>query len=239
MNREEHRLLEKKQKSDNRQRQYAFLVYEDSSYPDWMDRLDAMHIEALVSPYHDRDKNPDGSDKKPHWHVMLMFAGKKSKDQIDAIREKVLGPNYNKAFEDVGSLRGYARYMCHLDNPEKAPYDPADVRAFAGVDYDAIIALPSDDDNMLGDIFEYIREHNVRYFSDFLVMCRRDNPDWFSMMVRRKAYIVIEFIKSEAYKAKESERECYARGINPHTGEVIGAAGVALEKKENSHESQN
>lgn len=235
LNRAEQRALEK----DNRQRAYAFLVYEDSSYPDWMERLDAMHVEGIISPYHNQDKNPDGTDKKPHWHVLLIFQGKKSKEQINAIREKALGPNYNTAFEDIGSIRGYARYMCHMDNPEKAQYSRSDIKTLGGVDYDATIMLPSDDDKMLGDMIDYICEHNVRYFSDFLVMCRRDNPDWFSMLVRRRAYIILEFIKSEAYKAKEQERECYARGINPSTGEVIGAAGVALIEKENSHEGKD
>ena len=200
---------------DSRQRAYAFLAYEDSSYPDWMDRLADEHIAALVSPYHDRDKNPDGSDKKPHWHVMLMFEGKKSLKQLNEIRERVLGPNYNRGLENIGSLRGYARYMCHLDNPEKAQYSRSEVRAFGGADYDAVIMLPGDDVKMLGDIIEYIRTNGVEYYSDFLLMCRDNMPDWFSMLVTRKSYVVIEFIKSESARRQrereEMERKMYYR----------------------------
>lgn len=220
---------------DERKRQYAFLVYEDSSYPDWIERLDQMHVEGFVSPYHNKDKNPDGTRKKPHWHVLLMFEGKKSEAQINEIREKAIGPNYNKAFEDVGSLRGYARYLCHMDNPEKAQYDRLEVRALGGADYDAVIMLPSDDVRMLGDVMEYIRANNIRYFSDFLLICRDNNPDWFNMLVSRKSYVIIEFIKSETYKVQQMERDCYARGIDPATGEVLGMAELK-ERKQNESE---
>lgn len=209
---------------DGRQRVWAFLAYADSSYPDWQERLDAEHIEAIIG-MHDRDVNPDGEPKKLHWHVMLMFEGKKSVAQINEIRERVLGPNYNPAFEEIGSIRGYARYMRHLDNPEKAQYGMENIRCYAGVDYDAIISLPSDDVKMAGDMMEYIREHEIEYFSDFMLLCKRNNADWFSMLVTRKSHIIVEFIKSESYKRKEEraalERQAYAR---PEEPEVSGEA---------------
>lgn len=217
-----------KSKRDERQRCYAFLAYEDSSYPDWEERLADEHIAALVSPWHDQDVNPSGEPKKKHKHVMLMFEGKKSIEQINEIRERVLGPDYNRGFENIGSMRGYARYLIHADNPEKAQYSRAEVRAYGGADYDAITALASDDTRMIGDIMEYIRANGVRYYSDFMLMCRDNNPEWFSMLISRKSYVVIEFIKSEAAKirvAEEAEyRALYGRGyrlkVDPATGEL-------------------
>lgn len=206
----------KSKRVDTRQRAYAFLVYEDSSQPDWEERLADEHIAALVSPWHDQDTNPDGSPKKKHKHVMLMFEGKKSIEQINEIRERVIGPDYNKGFETIGSMRGYARYLVHADNPEKAQYSRSDVRAYGGADYDAITALASDDTRMIGEIMEYIRTNGVRYYSDFMVMCRDNNPEWFAMLISRKSYVVIEFIKSEAAKDKAAQeaacRAMYARG---------------------------
>lgn len=231
--------LVNEKKKDDRQRAYAFLVYEDSSNPDWLERLNQEHVEALVSPYHDRDFNPDGTPKKPHWHVMLMYDGKKSRAQINELRERVIGPDYNRKFEEIGTMRGYARYMCHMDNPEKAEYDKADVVALCGVDYDAIITLPGDDDRMIGDMMEYIREHEVRYYSDFMLMCKANNQDWFKLLVSRRSYVIIEFIKSEAAKAMHAEREAerearhtvdyimgrrLAKGVDPATGEVLEGA---------------
>lgn len=219
---------EGKSKRDERQRCYAFLAYEDSSRPDWEERLVDEHIATLVSPWHDQDVNPDGTPKKKHKHVMMMFEGKKSLAQINEIRERILGPNYNPKLENIGSMRGYARYLVHADNPEKAQYDRAEVRAYGGADYDAITALASDDTRMIGEIMEYIRANGVRYYSDFMLMCRDNNPEWFSMLISRKSYVVIEFIKSEAAKVRAAEeaafRETYGRGyrpkVDPATGEL-------------------
>ncbi len=188
----------KKGTSDKRARIYAFLAYKDSTYPDFKRRLDEEHVSALISPLHDRDKNPDGTLKKEHWHIMVMFSGKKSLAQVNEIRERVIGPGYNSGFEEVASMRGYARYMIHADNPEKAQYDRCDVTELGGADWDAITRLPGDDAKMLKEIMEYIRKNEVEYYSDFMLMCAENNPEWYTMLVSRKSYVVIEFIKSES-----------------------------------------
>ena len=54
-------------------RNFATVVYLESAPADWMERLDQHHIAALVSPLHDKDKNPSGEPKKAHYHVLLMF----------------------------------------------------------------------------------------------------------------------------------------------------------------------
>ena len=46
-----------------RTRVYAILVYEDSAPDDWRERLTQEHVAALISPYHDKAVNPDGSQK--------------------------------------------------------------------------------------------------------------------------------------------------------------------------------
>ena len=56
-----------------RTRNYACVVYADSAPSDWRDRLAATFIPSFISPYHDKDLNPTGEVKKPHWHVLIMF----------------------------------------------------------------------------------------------------------------------------------------------------------------------
>lgn len=221
----------KKRKKESRQRHYAFIVYEDSSPADWIERLKALHVEGLISPCHDKDVNPDGSAKKKHWHVLLTFQGLKSRAQIDEIREKTLGPDFNRAFEEVNSLRGYGRYLVHADNPEKAQYSRKDVTCLGGVDYDAVCALPSDDVAALAQIFEYIREKGIRYFSDFMLECSKSNQEWFSMLCTRKSFVVCAFIKSEAAKAKDEEKAAIMSSL--------AGAGVVTFKKGTDNESQD
>jgi len=236
--------VKKAKRGDSRQRVYGFMVYEDSSYPDWEERLEDEHIAALVSPWHDKDVNPDGTPKKKHKHVMLMFEGKKSVEQINEIRERVLGPNYNPGLENISSMRGYARYLTHMDNPEKAQYSRADIRQMGGADYNAIVCLPSDDNKMVSDIMDYIRANDIRYYSDLMVICKENNPEWFNLLVSRKSYVIIEFIKSESARMERMERateETLAKScldlleaqllermrkygfnpVNPSTGEIM------------------
>lgn len=196
---------ERKRTRDGRARQYAFVVYPDSAPEDWIKRLDDLHIEALISPLHDQDKNPDGSQKKPHWHCMLLFDGKKSLAQINDIREKILGSNYNPGLEDIGSLRGYARYLIHADNPEKHQYPKSGVIALGGADYDATIALPGDDVKMMGDILEFINSSDIYYFDQLLSVFKVSNPDWFSFLVQRRSYVVVQVLKAKAARARVGE----------------------------------
>lgn len=193
----------KKSRGAGRTRVYAILVYEDSAPDDWRERLTQEHVSALISPYHDKDVNPDGSQKKPHWHVMIMFDGVKSQEQVDALWDKVLGENRVKHYETVNSTRGYGRYLCHLDNPEKAQYSKDEVQALGGADYEEIISLPSDDWEILDQIFDYIDESGERYYSRLLRYCRRERRDWWKLLVQRHSYVVVSYLKSVATELRD------------------------------------
>jgi hypothetical protein len=100
-------------------RNWAFVVYPESAPDGWMELLADTHIPAFVSPLHDKDIDEDGSLKKPHYHVVLMFDGPTTQKRANEIIEPFCG---TKSAEYVKSLRGYVRYLIHLDNPEKAQY---------------------------------------------------------------------------------------------------------------------
>lgn len=87
-------MAEKKssQKADDRSRTWTFILYEDSAPDNWCDLLDEMHIEWVESPWHDRDVNADGEPKKKHKHILLLFQGKKSYEQIKQITDNLNSP---------------------------------------------------------------------------------------------------------------------------------------------------
>ena len=72
--------------------------------------------------------------------------------------------------ETVGSARGYARYLCHLDNPEKAQYSPSEVRCMGGADFYAVTNLPTDDLKMLGEVFTFIQEQEIYSLAELLTI---------------------------------------------------------------------
>jgi hypothetical protein len=184
-----------------RLRNFATVVYPESAPENWLEVLDRLHVPAFVSPLHNQDINPDGSPKKPHWHVLIMFAGVKTKEQAQAVIDAIGGVGC----ESVSTVRGYARYLVHADNPEKAQYSKSDVRAFSGADYDAITHLPTDDVKMVREMMEYIRVNQITSFAQFADVCAVDHEEWFRALVTKSTYFIKEYIKSLVWETSQPQ----------------------------------
>lgn len=182
-------------KKDERARNFATVVYPDSAPSDWFEILSDQMIPAFVSPLHNVDVNPTGEVKKPHYHVIVMFEGKKSKEQITEIFDLIGGVG----LEVVKSMRGYARYLCHLDNPEKAQYKPDEVRSLCGADYLGIIGLPIDRYKAIGEMMDYISQEEIKSYAELLMISRLYHPDWFRVLCDNGTYVIKEFIKSYSW----------------------------------------
>ena len=97
-----------------RTRNFGCVVYPESAPENWLEVLAENKVPALVSPLHDRDVDPQDQPKKPHFHVVIMFEGPKTIEQAKEIFDPIGGVGC----EVIKSIRGYVRYLCHLDNPE-------------------------------------------------------------------------------------------------------------------------
>ena len=190
--------MSEKKKPDSRARNFATVVYPESAPEGWLDKLTELMIPSFVSPLHDKDENPGGEQKKPHHHVIVMFEGKKSIEQIQEIFDTIGGVG----LEVVKSIRGYARYLCHLDNPEKAQYSPDEVRSFCGADYMGTIGLPIDKYKSIGEMMDYIVDSEVTAYADLLIYARQFRPDWFRVLCDNGSYVIKEFIKSYSWKLR-------------------------------------
>lgn len=207
---------------DVRGRNFATVVYPDSAPEDWREKLSEHHIPAFISPLHDKDINPTGEEKKAHYHVLIMFEGKKSDEQVKAIFDGFGGVGLEK----VGSLRGYARYLCHLDNPDKAQYPPDQVTSLHGADYISIIGLASDKYNAIREIMAFCMEKECYLYCDLLLYSSVHRSDWFRVLCDSGTVVVKEFLKSLDY-ARANRRCC---DFDPETGEVTFK--ISPEKKE-------
>ena len=105
-----------------------------------MEIVSDLKVETIISPLHDSDINPTGEPKKPHYHVMIMWESVKTKEQVMKIFKSFGGVGC----EPVNSIRGMARYFCHLDNPEKFQYPEENVITYGGADYFKLIGLAVD-----------------------------------------------------------------------------------------------
>lgn len=186
------------QKSTTRYRNFACVVYPDSAPVDWKEILSAHLIPTFISPLHDKDVNPNGEPKKPHYHVMLMYDGVKSPEQVAEVFSSFGGVGC----EIVKSIRGYARYLCHLDNPEKAQYDQGDVVSLAGADYVSTIGLAIDKYKAIREMIDYCEEHNIISYAELLRYCMSDRFDWFRILCDNGTYVVKEYLKSREWERK-------------------------------------
>ena len=175
-----------------RYRNFASVFYPESCPENWYDIITGWHVPVFVSPLHENDVNPTGEVKKPHYHIIIMFEGKKSEDQIRSFFDQIgcVG------LEVVSSLRGYARYLCHLDNPEKAQYDTGLVTCFGGADYNNVIGLPSDKYRAIREITDYCRENGVYAYAELLDFCAVYHYDWYKCLCDNGTYVVKEYLKS-------------------------------------------
>lgn len=65
-----------------RGRSWTIIVYPDSLPKNWLELL--QNEPVAISPLHDKDVNPDGTLKKPHYHIVLNYKGNKSFISIHA-----------------------------------------------------------------------------------------------------------------------------------------------------------
>ena len=185
-----------------RTRNFATIVYPESAPKDWLEKLADLKIEALVSPLHDQDKNPDGEPKKAHYHVILMFDNVKTIDQAQEITEQIGGVGIEK----ISSLRGYARYLIHADNPEKAQYNKADIKQFGGVDYEGICSLASDKYAAIREMISYCTDHRIISYADLLRYASEKNENWFRCLCDNGTVVMKEFLKSLAWEQQLPKR---------------------------------
>lgn len=190
--------------ADNRYRNFTAIVYPDSAVENWKTLLGEMCIPCFISPLHDKDINfLTGEPKKPHYHLILCFEGKKSIKQAQEIFDS-LKAVYSEKEMVVQSIRGAARYLCHLDNPEKAQYSEEDVIAFAGADYPSTIGLVTDKYRVIGEMIDFCENNNVLSYAELLMWSRENKFEWFRVLCDSGTYVIKEYLKSKTWMANTS-----------------------------------
>lgn len=188
------------QKTDDRVRNWTFLVYPESAPADWIEKLTDQQIPFVVSPLHDKDVTSTGEPKKPHWHVVLVFGGKKSYEAVKDITESVLGT----IPERVKDIRAMIRYLTHIDYPSKAQYDRNDIKLCGGVDIDldSYFLTKSDLKQIRREMFEFLIDNEITEICDLVDYAKINRPDWFDQIVNSD-YLMMAMITSRRHKKEQ------------------------------------
>lgn len=201
--------------SDARKRNFATVIYPESAPENWREILAGYFVPAFVSPLHDKDVNATGDPKKAHHHVMVMFEGKKSDEQVKTMFDSIGGVG----LERVESLRGYARYLCHLDNPEKAQYNPSDVVSMNGSDYSYTIGIVADKYKAVREMIAFCKANQIVSYAELLEYASAEQDTWFRILCDSGTVVMKEYLKSVSWGMR-SGSPAQPR-VDPDTGEVL------------------
>jgi hypothetical protein len=149
-----------------RHRGFMYVFYPESAPDNFREMIASWNVPAMLA-FHDRDEG-----KKPHYHLLLTFGSMKSLSQVhelvDQLGSKVVEPAYD--------IRASARYLGHLDQPEKFQYGMAVVEGFSGapvLDLMAPVGDPSP------EILAFIRDQGIVEYSKLIDYCLDERMEWY------------------------------------------------------------
>ncbi len=187
-----------KNKFDRRYRSWAFILYPESAVSDWYEKLDDVHVPIAISPLHDLDYDENHQKKKPHYHVIIAFDGKKSFDQVKVITDSVCGT----IPQAINCLYSYYRYLCHLDQPHKVHYDVNGIILLSGFDPKNYISEQVG--VFVSEMVEFIQEQNITEFSDFVEYCQKEHlNDWFSIITDYKSNFFRDYLYARKHRGRK------------------------------------
>ena len=173
-------------------RNWVTIVYPESCKPNWEDIINDLQICWAHSPLHQFDTNIDGEAKKPHYHVIMTFESNKSYQQIKEICDSIGAANPFVAL----SLRGAARYFCHMDNPEKYQYNFEDCYTH-GLDLNELCKCTITEAHItLRDILTFCKQNDIDEYSDLIDYTLEYNMGWFDLLAEKYTLFLSSYLAS-------------------------------------------
>ena len=186
---------------ETRSRNWTIVTYPDSRPEDWIQTLNSFNIEYIISPLHDKDVNGAEEEKKAHNHVLLMFGGVKSYDQVTELIAPLNCPSPQRCH----SVKSLVRYFLHLDHPDKHQYSKEDLVAYGGVDI-AELLRPSTSERytLIAEMMDFVDDNELTELTDLIRYARKDRrEDWFPCLCDSAVYIMTQYLKSHHFQRKQ------------------------------------
>lgn len=147
-------------------RNWAFVMYPESMPSNWREIITEIGLPCAVSPLHDKDKEPTGEPKKPHYHVICYYDNTTTQKSV---KENVTDRLNATIPIKLESMVGMYRYHLHLDNPEKYQYDDRFRELLNGFDVQKVNALSyTEVAKILKEIQRFIIDNHIEEYADLL-----------------------------------------------------------------------
>lgn len=187
-----------------KKRHWAFVAYPESLPENWIDMLKQSGLKVAISPLHDRDTNPTGEPKKPHYHVIVSYDGPTTFGNVEGLTKRLNQP----IPQPLEQVRGYYRYLTHEDNPEKAQYDKADIRTLNGFNIlDFVELTKSEVTKYIREIRRFICDNDITEYAallDILDEGASIPPEWFEVAVTH-TLLFTGYLRSRRYMVTGKE----------------------------------
>jgi len=165
-----------------RSRNWNFILYPESAPENWRDIIDETHIEWVESPLHDQDIDPTGENKKPHYHITLLYPSHKAFEQVIELVCRILNQPIPIKCQ---SVKGSIRYMVHKDNPDKYQYNWNEIKCHGGADLDVLCSSTHTERLQIqNDILRFIRDNDIIEFRQIVDVCQDSGlQDWLNVLL--------------------------------------------------------
>lgn len=186
-------------------RNWAFVMYPESMPENWFEILEETGLPYAISPLHDKDVNPTGEVKKPHYHVICQYANTTTAKNV---RENVCSKVNGTIPIKLESIKGMYRYHLHLDNPEKYQYDDRDRIFINGFDVSNVNALTQTEiQKIKKEIVNIIIDNDILEYSDLLSLLLENDLNNMFIVASSHTIFFNTFITSRRNKIKFIEKE--------------------------------
>lgn len=204
--------MSKKEIKPDKARYFASILYPESARRyDLINRIRNKGMKAFISPLHTPDPVPEEQEEpvegelpihilKPHYHVLFVFDGPR---RIEYMTEqckkwKLANPQI------VTSYHSYARYLCHLDDPDKQQWKNFDdVTEIGGIKYSLAIQLRADKDQSLYEILHIVEDNCILDYKVLIDYCMEERPDLFRVLMSSSVgSMVTQYMRSMEYQFK-------------------------------------
>lgn len=185
-------------------RSWAFVMYPESMPSDWFEKLEMTGLPFAISPLHDKDINPTGEDKKPHYHVICSYGNPTTQKNV---KENVCDLVNGTIPIKLESIKGMYRYHLHLDNPEKYQYDDRDRTFINGFDVSSVNALTQTEvDKITTEILQFIDDNDITEYSDLLYEFRISCLSNMLNVAKSHTILFNTYIRSKRHKFATMEQ---------------------------------
>jgi len=201
-----------------KKRVWAFVVYPESAPSDWNEQLQLKGLQCAVSPLHDKDVNPTGEPKKPHYHIIAVWSGPTTYNSVKNLTDSLNAP----IPQPLEHIRGYYRYLTHKDNPEKHQYDEADIQHLNGFNLADFCELTANEVNEIKrSLRALIREMDMLEYSCLMEYLDDQNMAIEADVAANHTMFFTGYLRSRRHRAQHHTGIADRMRTDPQTGEVV------------------